>query len=412
MKDGKIKKFLYFTKIIPLYSSVYSKIYWSIHNPEAKNEIKTDRWYFKFLTIKKDKIVFDNFLGKGYGDNPKAIAEEIIRQNLSWDLVWLTKEHHNDIPKQIRQVKYGSPEAMREMATAKMWIFNVRNVKHPKKRKKQVYLQTWHGGGIPLKKTEGMSKALSPKYVAAAKKDGQISDYIISSSSIRTEVFRKYFWINAKTEILEYGDPKLDVLFDKEKNIYFNKKIRNMYHLSEETGIIFYMPTFRDNLSTNFMNINFNKVLDTFEKKFGRKFVFFLRLHPNMYNTDLKIFDKRVINVTSYPEAEELFLATDFGISDYSSSMILDLPLIGKPVFIYASDFSDYKCSRGLTEYYKERLPLYISTTNEELIDVINNFDNDLYFKLWKKFISIDNSFDDGNASKRVVDLMKKILTN
>ena len=58
----------------------------------------------------------------------KAIAEEIIRQNLSWDLVWLTKEHHNDIPKQIRQVKYGSPEAMREMATAKMWIINVRNV--------------------------------------------------------------------------------------------------------------------------------------------------------------------------------------------------------------------------------------------------------------------------------------------
>ena len=412
MKNSELKRILYVVKIIPLYSKFLDSKQKIKQESERKRKLRLenpDRWYFKFLPVKKNKIIFDNFQGRGYGDNPKAIAEEIIRQNLDWDLVWLTKGH-KDMPKQIRQVEYGSLEAMHEIATAKMWIFNVRNVKHPQKRKKQIYLQTWHGGGIPLKKTEGMTESLSPKYIEDAKKDGQISDYIISSSSIRSEVFRKYFWLNNQTKILEYGDPKLDVLFDNEKKISFNRKIRNMYHLSEEVSIIFYMPTFRDSLLTDFFTIDFNKVLDTFEKKFGKKFVFFLRLHPNMYDTDLKISDKRVIDVTLYPEAEELFLVTDFGISDYSSSMILDLPLIGKPVFIYASDFCDYSSSRGLTEYYK-KLPLKIATTNEELVDVINNFDNDVYFKLWKKFISIDNSFDDGQASKRVVNLIKNILS-
>ena len=43
----------------------------------------------RFLPIKRDKIVFCNFSGRGYGDNPKYIAEEIHKRKLNVDMVWL-----------------------------------------------------------------------------------------------------------------------------------------------------------------------------------------------------------------------------------------------------------------------------------------------------------------------------------
>ena len=53
------------------------------------------------LPVQKDKIVFENFNGNSYGCNPKYIAEEIIRRNLPYDLVWLvrsvTKEKEKNV---------------------------------------------------------------------------------------------------------------------------------------------------------------------------------------------------------------------------------------------------------------------------------------------------------------------------
>ena len=49
----------------------------------------------KNTKIIPNKIVFNNFNGKGYGCNPKYIAEEIIKQKLPYELVWLVKDVNN-----------------------------------------------------------------------------------------------------------------------------------------------------------------------------------------------------------------------------------------------------------------------------------------------------------------------------
>jgi CDP-glycerol glycerophosphotransferase len=98
------------------------------------------------LKINKKKIVLCNFYGKGYGDNPKYIAQEIISQDLNYDLVWLLDDNFKEsiFPKEIRVVRYGSFKAIYEMATAKLWIDDCRKVYYTKKRKNQYYIQTWH----------------------------------------------------------------------------------------------------------------------------------------------------------------------------------------------------------------------------------------------------------------------------
>ena len=104
--------------------------------------------------LKKNKLVFCNLHGNGYGGNPKYIAEEIIAQGLNYDLVWLLRKDLLEkchFPPSIRIVQYGTLEALYELVSAKIWINNVNgDFFYIPKRENQFYIQTWHG--IPLKK--------------------------------------------------------------------------------------------------------------------------------------------------------------------------------------------------------------------------------------------------------------------
>ena len=81
--------------------------------------------------IQNEKIVFNNFLGKGYGDDPKYICEALRKIRSDLDLVWLTDPQKNreqlDLPAEVRCVAYGSRQALYELTTAHIWISNVKN---------------------------------------------------------------------------------------------------------------------------------------------------------------------------------------------------------------------------------------------------------------------------------------------
>ena len=98
--------------------------------------IRIDRsgYYKKFcaeIPIEQNKIVFDNFNGGSYGCNPKYITEEIIKRNLPYDIVWLVRNVKKEtekgvFPSQVRLVGFGTKLALKELASAKLWINNQR----------------------------------------------------------------------------------------------------------------------------------------------------------------------------------------------------------------------------------------------------------------------------------------------
>ncbi|EJG46211.1 wciY domain protein [Streptococcus pneumoniae 2070335] len=103
------------------------------------------------MPIQSNKIIFDNFGGRGFGDNPKYILEELVSREKNLDLVWVTKDREISIPEGVRVVKYGSYRSFYEWLTARVWVDNIRNSDRPWKRKGQIYLQTWHGSdGVKL----------------------------------------------------------------------------------------------------------------------------------------------------------------------------------------------------------------------------------------------------------------------
>ena len=105
---------------------------------------------------------------------------------------------------------------------------------------------------------------------------------------------------------------------------------------------------------------------------------------------------------------QELLLVSDVLITDYSST-IYDASIMRKIVLLYAPDLEDYKENRGLKPVYFN-FPTKINQSNEELLDYISRFDMNSYQRNLEDFLSGIQIFDDGNASKRVVDRIESVL--
>ena len=65
---------------------------------------------------------------------------------------------------------------------------------------------------------------------------------------------------------------------------------------------------------------------------------------------------------------------------------MFDCIAIDIPVLIYANDFEKYQNSRGVYEDMWENLREYVSTTVENLADMIQNYDRTSYENLKEKY--------------------------
>ncbi len=364
-------------------------------------------WYiFCISPIKDNKIVICNYFGRGFSDNAKYIVEELLKSNKNYDVVWLVNELETRecFPSGIRLVKHKSIKAIYEYVTAKVWIDNSRKNHYARKRKKQLYIQTWHGG-IALKKVEkDAEKSLPKSYIKFAKNDSKNADLFISNSTFNTNMYKNAFWYEG--EILECGVPRNDLLFnDVEKTI---KKVKESLNIDDNKKIVMYAPTFRKDYNIEVYKFNYEKCIKAFEDRFNDEFVILIRLHPNVFDksTELNLDSEKVINASFYPDMQELLVASDILVTDYSSSMF-DFMLTRKPCLIYASDINEYADDRGF--YFDiNKLPPIVSGSEEEFIKNIKNFDEKTYLNAVEKFIEEQGCIDDGTSSQQVVKWIEK----
>lgn len=163
------------------------------------------------LSVKKGRICFSNYNGKGYGDNPKYVAEALLKMDSNIELFWIASKKCVVLPDNVVPVKLYSLSGFVAFATSKVWVSNARLPLFLRKKKSQKYYQLWHGGCGP-KKIEGTAEGnLIGWYVSCAKHDSKMADYIVSNSKFNSEMICKYFWYNG--EILNYGSPRYDVFF-------------------------------------------------------------------------------------------------------------------------------------------------------------------------------------------------------
>lgn len=356
-------------------------------------------WLFK---IEPKSIVCMNFSGKGYGDSPKYIAEKILTNSPEYKIYWVYSKmmkSDDQFPERIITIKKNSLKYFYCLATSKYWISNNRMNIFIRKRKKQIYIQTWHGG-LALKKIEyDAQDKLSRLYTEVMKVDNNKIDYLISNSDFCTKMYRNAF--KYKGKILEIGTPRNDILIMNNEEVI--EKVRKYYRLKDEK-ILLYVPTFRNSYDKNPYDINFKLLKNELEKN-GEKWKIIIRLHPKINNPQELINDfNSFINGGEYPDIQELICATNLIITDYSSTMFEGM-IANKPVILYANDIDLYMNERGYYFSFEE-LPFEIATTNNELIKVISAEKFTNFSKKYAEFSKNVGLKEYGKASEYIADLI------
>ena len=149
--------------------------------------------------------------------------------------------------------------------------------------------------------------------------------------------------------------------------------------------------------------------LERMRREFGKDSVLLLRTHYYIADIlDLTGLEDFVYNGSTYNDVSRLYLASDICITDYSS-VFFDFANLKRPMLFFAYDYEDYKGEiRGMYFDMNKELPGPILQTNDELVEALHNIDKvtEQYKERYEQFYERFCSVDDGNASKRAIDIV------
>ena len=242
---------------------------------------------------------------------------------------------------------------------------------------------------------------MSDYYVKSSKNDCKCADLYLSGSKWRTNNIRTSEWYTG--EILEYGIPRSDIFYQNGEII--KKRVYDYYGIDKNIRLVLYVPTFRNDYSSKayFPLSEYDSLLHVLEKKFGGEWKAIIRVHPNTIGHENSIdYSDKILNGTEYPDVNELIVASDVLITDYSGCMFEALEA-NKIVFLYMADLEEYMDERGF-HFPLNELPFPVSVNSRELGTCIENFAPEEYERETKKFWEPIGCFNDGHASERVAD--------
>lgn len=383
---------------------------------KVKARIQSSLFYlFRIFPINQNKIVFCCIEGTtGYTCNPKYIAKEIMRQKLNYEMVWLVNDTSKKFPKRIKVVKNTLINRAYHLSTAKVWIENSRKQLEVRKRRGQIYYQTWHGkiGFKPI----GLNRGDSFSKIAylVSKHDSDMTDYVITNSRWFEDDLVKGMLYDGLS--LRIGSPRCDILVkNKEK---YREKIRQKLGLSKDANLIMYAPTFRGgnqavnrDVMASSEELNYLNLLKVMEKRFAGEWYMLLRQHPQVVarNLDHNLSSDRVVDVSRIDDMYEILAGCDAFLSDYSSAAF-DAAIMKIPVFVYAYDYEQYENERGKLMWNLNDLPFPFGRNEQELYNKVENFDYDQYVVELEQLFKVTELIEDGQASKRMVKELKKHL--
>lgn len=364
----------------------------------------------KTTPVQDNKIMFLTFQGD-YTCNPKRIADEIIRQELDYELIWdvKTKIPTSDYPLELQFVQHNTYEFYKELASAKVIIENTNIVErlHVAKKPEQYLFQTWHGS-LGIKRLDG-DVVMGMRWKALAKACQKKVDFLLSNSSFETEVFETSYW--GKVPSLLVGHARNDIFFaDDAQKAKIRRKVCRNLNIPEEKKIFLFAPTHRDNVNESYQALNYEMIKAALEERFGGEWQIVVRLHNRLKKESVKWLGglpSYVSNGTMYEDMQELLVAADAGVTDYSS-WIFDYVLSGKPGFIIEIGLDEFKEQRGF--YYPiETTPFPIAKNSKGLAANIRKFDEEKYARDAERFLKERGCMEDGHASERIVEKIKEL---
>ena len=361
------------------------------------------RSFLKLLSIghfHKKRIVFFSYFGAQYSCNPKYISECMQERHPDFEIIWAFKSPQNFSylhDKGIKTVKYLHPYFLHVCLTSKFIVTNSEIPAWFPIMKRQVYINTWHGGGAYKRVGAAYQKETPGKQIRAEIAREVPCTYVSSSNAFTELTIHQSFHHDGT--ILSCGMPRNDMLFNND-HPELHDKIRAYYHLPSEAKILLYAPTYRESKAASDYLFDCKAIQSALSEKFGGNWFILFRTHyfvMNQLNNAANYID-----ASNYPDMQELLYAADVLITDYSSSM-WDFSLTRRPCFLYATDLNYYDLDRG---FYSDihTWPYPLAESNSALIKNIKQFNNDQYQKNIQKHWDALGSYESGHACETVAN--------
>lgn len=328
-----------------------------------------------FVPVDSDLVLFVSLMGTKFNDSPKAIYDYMQShpEYRKYHCVWAF-EKPECFPG-LDTVKIDTPKYFITALRAKYWVTNT-NIERGLefKKKKQIYLNTWHG--IALKKIGNDCPGRNDY-------NFQNLDFLCVSGKYEEKVFKSAFNATEKS-YLRCGMPRNDRLWNV-TNVDL-EQCRKKLEIPHNKKVILYAPTWReseDGGKTYAIKppINF----DLWKEKLADDYVLLFRAHHITTKVlDVK-FDDFIRDVSDYPDVNDLMIAADLLITDYSA-IAFDYSILCKPIFCFAYDYETYLSDRGTYFDIDEKYPNKSCRNENELIERIVGMDYQDECENTKKF--------------------------
>lgn len=350
------------------------------------------------LPIKKNRIYLSSNLGQSISCNPYYIFKYMSQKyEGQFEYIW---EYRGENSKLEKTVVPGTPRSIYYIMTSKFIISNDGLGSYIPKRKNQVFINTWHGGGAYKKSGTDF---ITDQHLVDMKINqicGKQTDIFISSCSKFSDVMSQAKLVS-RGKFLECGMPRNDFLVTgTEEDIA--KKVRNYFQIDVGKKIVLFAPTYRGEEKTAKFHseLNVEMCIKALQRRFGGAWVFLMRKHHFVKNVKFE----NCINASDYPDMQELLYAADVFITDYSST-IWDYSLTFKPGFLFVPDLNEYRVERS---FYTppESWAFPLAETNEMLCQAIQNYDEDENRKKICRHHELLGNKEKGDATETIVKLI------
>ncbi|MGP4033795.1 CDP-glycerol glycerophosphotransferase family protein [Pseudarthrobacter sp. 1C304] len=355
----------------------------------------------------KDAIVFMCFGGRRATDSPRRLLEEFQRRGSQWPMYWAVADFSVPVPAGTEPVLIGSRRWYQLLVESRILINNNNFPFYFRKREGQVYIQTWHG--TPLKKlgNDVARTNFSLSYWNLMWREAEYWDALLAQNDYAAGVLAKCFGFDGR--VVADGYPRNDSLTPARME-QDRPAIRSRLGIPEGKTAILYAPTWRDDAKNASRQYEMVTYLD-FEKaqqQLGDDYVLLLRGHHNIAGQRQTAANKFVIDVTEYPEVNDLYTAADVLVNDYSSVMF-DFCVTGKPIIFLTPDIAQYRDeTRGFYFDLEDMAPGPLHNTTEEVVRSIKNIASvsRRYAPKYEAFVGMFAPYCDGNATARVFDAL------
>ncbi|MFE7032701.1 CDP-glycerol glycerophosphotransferase family protein [Streptomyces sp. NPDC057621] len=357
--------------------------------------------------LDRNLAVYSAFSHRGVLGDPAAIhrkAQELAPHIRS---VWVVgKDHVAALPPGVDHVLPGSRAYRRVTARAGYLINNVNWANDLVKRRGSVHIHTHQGTpvksmGADLLKYPGARRGFSvPKMLRRADR----WDYSLVANPHSELVWDRAYPCGYTS--LRSGSPRNDCLVRPEEGR--RASVRQRLGVPDGSTLLLYAPTKRDHRQGGYAPA---RDLERLIAGLPGDHVLAVRLHPSLaqhHERGLGLRDLAarglLLDVTDEPHVEDLLLASDALITDYSALMF-DYAHLDRPIVLHTYDLDTYLAARGTYFDVTEHPPGHVTRDEDELARLFASgaWRDEESTRLRTAFRSRFGGYDDGRAAERVV---------